>query len=92
MKIPPDLGVGRTVQADGLPVPGRGGVNEEAGGDVSEGVQPDHVVLGEAGLEVEDRDEEDGEDHHDYGVTEDVSPARVLSKLTSVASGPAGER
>ena len=37
-------------------------MHQKAGGDVSEGVQPHHVVLREAGL-VEDGDEDEGEDH-----------------------------
>ena len=51
------------MKVDGVPVPGRGAVYEEAGRDVSEGVQSDHVVLREAGV-VEEGDEDDGEDHH----------------------------
>ena len=54
----PDLGVGRTVEVDGVPVPGPGAVDEEAGRDVSEGVQPDHVVLREPGV-VKEGDEDD---------------------------------
>ena len=46
----PNLGVRRTVKLDGVPIPGRGAMDEEARGDVSEGVQPDHVVLREAGV------------------------------------------
>ena len=61
-----NLGVRRTVKLDGVPIPGRGAVDEEAGGDVSEGVQPDHVVLREASV-GEEGDEDDGEDHVEGG-------------------------
>ena len=51
-----------TAQVEGLPVRGRVGVDEEAGRDVSEGVSPDDLVLGES-VVVEDRQEEDREEH-----------------------------
>ena len=56
---------------------------EEAGRDVSEGVSPDDLVLGESGV-VEDGEDEDGEEH--------VVLSLVTSKLRSVGSGLAGER
>ena len=54
------------MKVDGVPVPGSGALHHQAGGDVSEGVQPHHVVLRESGV-VEEGDEDDGDDHDGDG-------------------------